>query len=361
MLLSLGYRKRTLKDTVEVDINSLLDIQIQQVVSKIQSSSILTVPVLVIPEPTILLPIPKIITTALPKAPFVIAIITTTIPTPITTSLSSPPITNVALVPESKAFSAIKIKSQVPSAVNDYLGSSLGDALQKVLQKHIEELKGHISQKDASKIIQAKQEHGAKEQLPRQSAKPYDQVAEAEFKQKKIIFNMMRESKSYEKHSTHKALYDALMLSMIQGKDEFDRLFPKQPNQRKRLHEDKDKDPSTGSNQRKRKRISGKDPEPSKPSSASKKASKGNNPPKSFRTGKSASAAEIFNKLITTEKDLLMFDELMATPIDFSKFAMHRLKIDKLTQADLVDPVYKLLNGTCQSSIELEYNKEECY
>ncbi|GKD62260.1 hypothetical protein Tco_1299769 [Tanacetum coccineum] len=33
-----------------------------------------------------------------------------------------------------------------------------------------------------------------------------------------------------------------------------------------------------------------------------------------------------------------MFDELMATLIDFSKFAMNRLKIDKLTKADLENP-----------------------
>ncbi|GJU90844.1 hypothetical protein Tco_1303267 [Tanacetum coccineum] len=51
----------------------------------------------------------------------------------------------------------------------------------------------------------------------------------------------------------------------------------------------------------------------------------------------------------------------MATPIDFSKFAMNRLKIDKLTKAHLIGPVYNLLKGTCQSSIELEYNMEECY
>ncbi|GKB15060.1 hypothetical protein Tco_0848983 [Tanacetum coccineum] len=51
----------------------------------------------------------------------------------------------------------------------------------------------------------------------------------------------------------------------------------------------------------------------------------------------------------------------MATPIVFSKFAMNRLNLHKITKADLVGLVYKLLKGTCQSSIELEYNMEECY
>nr|GEV27342.1 retrovirus-related Pol polyprotein from transposon TNT 1-94 [Tanacetum cinerariifolium] len=68
-----------------------------------------------------------------------------------------------------------------------------------------------------------------------------------------------------------------------------------------------------------------------------------------------------FNDLVSAKKGPLTFDELMATPIDFSKFAMNHLKIEKLTKADLVGSVYNLLKGTCQSSIELEYNIEECY
>ncbi|GKA44166.1 hypothetical protein Tco_0736890 [Tanacetum coccineum] len=68
-----------------------------------------------------------------------------------------------------------------------------------------------------------------------------------------------------------------------------------------------------------------------------------------------------FNDLVNAEKDPLTFDDLMATPIDFTKFAMNRLKKDKITKADLVGPVYKLLKGTCRSSIELEYNMEQCY
>ncbi|GKB49877.1 hypothetical protein Tco_0900630 [Tanacetum coccineum] len=62
-----------------------------------------------------------------------------------------------------------------------------------------------------------------------------------------------------------------------------------------------------------------------------------------------------------TDNGPLTFDELMATPIDFSKFVMNRLKLDKITKTNFVGPVYKLLKGTYQSSIELEYNMEECY
>nr|GEU74063.1 hypothetical protein [Tanacetum cinerariifolium] len=68
-----------------------------------------------------------------------------------------------------------------------------------------------------------------------------------------------------------------------------------------------------------------------------------------------------FNDMLSAKKDPLIFDEIMATPIDFAKFAMNHLKIEKLTKADLVGLVYELLKGTCQSSIELEYKMEECY
>ncbi|GJU99737.1 hypothetical protein Tco_1329008 [Tanacetum coccineum] len=67
------------------------------------------------------------------------------------------------------------------------------------------------------------------------------------------------------------------------------------------------------------------------------------------------------NNMEYAAKNPLTFDDLVATHIDFYKFAMNRLKIDKLTKAHLVGPVYNILKGTCQSSIELEYNMEECY
>ncbi|GJT81359.1 hypothetical protein Tco_1055701, partial [Tanacetum coccineum] len=89
---------------------------------------------------------------------------------------------------------------------------------------------------------------------------PYDQVVEAEYKQKEILFKMMRESKSYEKHPKHKALYDALVLSLIQDEDDLDKVI---------LY------------LRKRDHIF-----------SIQETSKGDTPPKSSKTGKSASAEE---------------------------------------------------------------------
>ncbi|GJW81272.1 hypothetical protein Tco_0145247 [Tanacetum coccineum] len=49
-----------------------------------------------------------------------------------------------------------------------------------------------------------------------------------------------------------------------------------------------------------------------------------------------ASEQTWFNNMVDAMKDLLTFDELMSTLLDFSKFSMNRLKLDKLTKEDLV-------------------------
>ncbi|GJX46760.1 hypothetical protein Tco_0271950 [Tanacetum coccineum] len=55
------------------------------------------------------------------------------------------------------------------------------------------------------------------------------------------------------------------------------------------------------------------------------------------------------------------FDELMDTPLDFSAFMMNRLKIDTLTPELLAGPTFKLMKGTCKSLVELEDFFKEVY
>ncbi|GJT41547.1 hypothetical protein Tco_0941412 [Tanacetum coccineum] len=192
--------------------------------------------------------------------------------------------------------------------------------------------------------------------------------------------------------------------SIAKGDVNLDKVLKKQDH-----GNDEDEDPSAGPNQgKKTKKIRTKESESSNKSSTLKETSKCNTPPKPSSSHKSINAEDTdqpqddpvtktdnapkdnwfkesptsltpdpkwnqdrivgdqpeqtwFNDLVSAKKGPLTFDELMATPIDFSKFAMNRLKIDKLTKADLVGLVYNLLKGTCQSSIQLEYNMEECH
>ncbi|GJX88784.1 hypothetical protein Tco_0340798 [Tanacetum coccineum] len=173
----------------------------------------------------------------------------------------------------------------------------------------------------------------------------------------------------------------------------------------KRKHDDDedddDEDPPARPNQgKKTKRRRTKESESSKKPSSTKETPKGKAPTKGSKTGKSASAkepveepiAEVvmmmlqpprpptpdpewnkrqvvldqpeqpwFNQMVSATKDPLTFNDLMATPIDFSKYVLNGLKIENLTQDILLGPAFNLLKGTCSSSIELEYNFQECF
>ncbi|GKB47288.1 hypothetical protein Tco_0898041 [Tanacetum coccineum] len=56
-----------------------------------------------------------------------------------------------------------------------------------------------------------------------------------------------------------------------------------------------------------------------------------------------------------------LFNEFLATPIDFSAFIMNWLKLNNLTQDVLTDLTYDLMKGTCKSVVELEYHLEEVF
>ncbi|GKB90646.1 hypothetical protein Tco_0962918, partial [Tanacetum coccineum] len=67
------------------------------------------------------------------------------------------------------------------------------------------------------------------------------------------------------------------------------------------------------------------------------------------------------SKMAKAGKPPTTFDELMSTPIDFSAYVLHNLKIENLTQEHLVGPAFNLLKGTCKSRVELEFHFKECY
>nr|GEW85911.1 hypothetical protein [Tanacetum cinerariifolium] len=127
---------------------------------------------------------------------------------------------------------------------------------------------------------------------------------------------MMEKVKAFNKHPAHKALLDALAVSLNPS-----------------LDADKD------SKKKKRK-------DPKVPSSKKTK----DQPSSSKGTTLSKSS-----KMIKLEES----DDLLGTTIDFSNFVKHRLKKDKLTKPDI--EVFELLKGTCKSCIELEHHLEQRY
>ncbi|GJS82781.1 hypothetical protein Tco_0749322 [Tanacetum coccineum] len=347
------------------------------------------------------------------------------------------------------------LKSQVPSVVDNYLGSKVGDVFQKELKKHTTDLIQKYSlqqfsesskkqtptvdleqgsEKSASEILQIKREQAEKQQKPKFTIKSTDKAALEEYDLKSALYQSMHANKSFNRNPANHRLYHALMEALIEDENAMDKGVADTVKDHKRKHDDDedddDEDPPAGPNQgKKTKRRRTKESESSKKPSSTKETPKGKAPTKGSKTGKSASAkepveepiAEVvmddagddvarddnqpqdtsepktrktlnpdwfkqpprpptpdpewnkrqvvldqpaqpwFNQMVSASKDPLTFNDLMATPIDFSKYVLNGLKIENLTQDILLGPAFNLLKGTCSSSIELEYNFQECF
>nr|GEU95680.1 hypothetical protein [Tanacetum cinerariifolium] len=269
-----------LKDSAYAEINSLLDVQIQQEIPRIQSSLILTVLVSVISEPSVLTPIPKTpsvapATTLLP--PISVSTIppvplqsTTPIPTPLITTKASSVTTipyplhaiiqrvyvlekDVQELKEADNTITLRasLKFEIPSVVNAYLRSSLGDALHK---RHC-----HVRPYTQEVLV-------------------FSTNLEIQTKHYSLVF---RNRKGDEARIKKTCLDDAIAC----GQEDPEKVLRK----RDRDYED----PLVGPNQgKKTKKSITKESEPLKKSSTTKKSSKGKSSAKTSKSSKSITAKE---------------------------------------------------------------------
>ncbi|GJT92728.1 hypothetical protein Tco_1081573 [Tanacetum coccineum] len=317
----------TLKDSVDAEINSLLDVQIQQEIPQIQSPSILTIPILMIFEPVVLSTILEIPTvTSATTPPHYVSTIspilqqtTTLIPTPTITAEILPvttipdPLPSISKkesilekdVQELKAVDhtttlLTSLRSKIPSSINAYLGSSLGDALQKSQCKQTLLMRSRIYcqsfyqrqylQSNINKALEKTPTELAQSSSQAQSSlKAAESLSEYELKM--ILFDNMDKRCSYLTHDKHQDLYDALFNSLslddaiVRGQANPDKILKKRDRD--------DKDHSAGPNQgKKTKRSRTKESEPSKKSSTTKESSKGTSPAKTSKSGKSVTVEE---------------------------------------------------------------------
>ncbi|GKB21810.1 hypothetical protein Tco_0855733 [Tanacetum coccineum] len=229
------------------------------------------------------------------------------------------------------------LRSEIPSAVNAYLGSTL--------------------EKTSTTLAQSSSH-------AQSSLKAAESLSEYELKN--ILFEKMGKSRSYLTHNKHQALFDALLNSM--SLDDAIALGQADPEKVMRKRDHDDEDPSAGPNQgKKTKRSRTKECEPSKKSSTSKETSKvfkmafddieqtvddmandADQPPDDSTQTKDKDPKKDwfkqpprppnpdpkwnkcqvvddqpdqpwFNNMVSAAKDPLTFNELMATLIDFSK------------------------------------------
>ncbi|GKC80174.1 hypothetical protein Tco_1130948 [Tanacetum coccineum] len=192
------------------------------------------------------------------------------------------------------------IKSEVSTAIKEYLGTSLGDALHKVLQRHTAEfIKEHYM------------EHAAKQQESQYTIKSFNKAALNEFDQKQALFKTMTTSNSFNKHPKHMTLYHALMESIHVDEDAMDQGFTDLDKKKKRkpTNCDRYKDPLGGLDQGLKKRKTSKDAEPSKkPKSTS--SSKHTIKSQLKSTDKSAQVEEIVIEVKDTEVPLNLGNDL---------------------------------------------------
>ncbi|GKF17476.1 hypothetical protein Tco_0062394, partial [Tanacetum coccineum] len=152
---------------VDTEVISMLDINVQHEVPR--TSPLLTIPVSVIPEHTVVNP-PEIVITAS----------SITISSLLITNLEND-VKELKIVDHSTTL-LLTIKSEVPNSVKEYFGKSPDDAIHKM-------------------------EHARKQQEPKETITSSDTIALTEFDQKTTLFETMTKSKSFNKIPNQRALY----------------------------------------------------------------------------------------------------------------------------------------------------------
>nr|GEV94028.1 hypothetical protein [Tanacetum cinerariifolium] len=93
-------------------------------------------------------------------------------------------------------------------------------AIGKFVQAH---LKKNLLPKDVPDIRKMKQNKVAKQSMPKFPTIPFDEASLMEYDQKDKLLKIMLKSKSYDKDPTHRALYDALVQSLLVDENDMDK------------------------------------------------------------------------------------------------------------------------------------------
>ncbi|GJR62298.1 hypothetical protein Tco_1504460 [Tanacetum coccineum] len=355
-----------------------------------------------------------VLVTTIAKPPLLSAIILPPPPTPLITHLQQTLVPTPATVPSSSLqdlpnfgslfgfdhrlktletnFSEFKqtnqfdaVVSLIPSFVDAYLANKMHEAVKIAVQLQSDRLRDEAQAKNEDFYPHACSRH----------------LSELELK--KILIDKMESNKSIHKYDEQKNIYKALVDAYESDKLILDTYGDTVSFKRRRDDEDKDKEPSAGSNRGSKRRRAGKEPElTSAPKEkTSKTIGKSTEWSKSHHKSadKSAQAEEPMHIakdleepahqefVIGDTEDKLdeetsqdpdwfqkpakpptldqgtreLFNELMDTPLNFSAFVMIRLKVDTLTLELLAGPTFKLMKGSCKSLVELEYFLKEFY
>ncbi|GKB02664.1 hypothetical protein Tco_0830753 [Tanacetum coccineum] len=312
-----------------------------------------------------------------------------------TTVSSIPGIVDAYLA--NKMHEAVKIVVQLQyerlrdeaQAENVDLINKLDDNIKKIIKDQVkEQVKTQVS-KILPKIKKTINEQLEAEVLTRSSneSKTSHAVAANLFKLelKKILIDKMESNKSIHRSDAQKNLYKALVDAYESDKLILDTYGETVSFKRHRDEEDKDEEPSAGSNRGSKRRRAGKEPEltstpkenTSKTTGKSTEGSKSHHKSadesaqaeEPMQTGKDLeeSAHQEFDTGVTEDQpdeetsQLLDWFQKPAKPPTPDPFVMNRLKVDTLTPELLAGLTFELMKGSCKSLVELEYFFEEVY
>nr|GEV69771.1 hypothetical protein [Tanacetum cinerariifolium] len=273
--------------------------------------------------------------------------------------------------------------SSILGIVDKYLASKMKEAVNVVIQLQTNKIEKYVTESLGAEVLV---------RLTNQPQTAYASLSELELK--KIHIDKMEANKSINKPDTQTNLYNAMVESYNSDKDIITSYGNVVLLKRGRDDQDKDEDPSAGSDRGMKRRKSSKDVESSKDSRSKEKSLQA--PPKmlpNLNIGLSASLSiqrsqvtllknQACSKIKSLSRRTMMnnpltkrlpkltvalaeepptsFDEFNDTLFDFSAFVLNRLKISNLTQEIMVGPTFNLLKGTYKSIAELEYHLEEC-
>ncbi|GJR02722.1 retrotransposon protein, putative, ty3-gypsy subclass [Tanacetum coccineum] len=221
------------------------------------------------------------------------------------------------------------LKSQVPTVVEHYLRSKIGDDLQK--------------------IHKVKKEQDENKNMPKYTIKSTDKATLKEYDQKSALYQTMHENKSFNRNPANHALYHALMEALMEDENAMDKGVAdigKKTKRQRTKESDSFKKPSTTKETPKGKAllkgsktgedVVGDDDQPQDTSEPKtnktpnqdwfKKSPRPPTPDPKWNKRQvvlDQPEQSWFNQMVFAIKDPLTFNDLMATLIDFSNTIKH--------------------------------------
>ncbi|GJX07293.1 hypothetical protein Tco_0195225 [Tanacetum coccineum] len=242
--------------------------------------------------------------------------------------------------------------ASIPGIVDNYLTSKMKDEVNVALQLKSDKLReeAQAENHDFLNLLDSNMKRIIKEQVKAKTSKIMTKVEKyvTENLGVEVLIQCLEESlqsvtRTYNSDKDLLSSYGEVV-TLKRGRDD----------------QDKDEEPSAGSNRG------------SLPKSSAKSNQEEEHEPKvvdleeplhqEFDTGNDVSLVrEWMTKLAQASCTTSLFNEFLASPIDFSAFMMNRLNIQNLTSDLLTGLTYDLIKGTFKSVVELEYHLEEVF